>query len=153
MGTRVFQSPACIGGKAARPVGRSCLRKNEELSSPSLFGRSRVRRKPVFRVLAAVFFVGEQRFKSKAAATEHARSLLNGHAIGARVSAAGDHRFLADLLQLHPHASEKIGAGIAFFSVTSQDRKTRCFIVHRVDGSSTDFSFPNLRLKTCAFVR
>lgn len=52
-----------------------------------------------------------------------------------------DAEFLFWLLERHPRAAEKIGQGVASFSVQSAQMGTRCFVVHRVDGSSTDFSF------------
>lgn len=52
-----------------------------------------------------------------------------------------DAEFLFWLLERHPRAAEKIGQGVAGFSVQSAQMGTRCFVVHRVDGSSTDFSF------------
>lgn len=52
-----------------------------------------------------------------------------------------DAEFLLWLLDRHPRAAEKIGRGVAGFTVQSAEMGTRCFVVHRVDGSSTDFSF------------
>jgi hypothetical protein len=52
-----------------------------------------------------------------------------------------DAEFLLWLLDRHPRAAEKIGQGVAGFTVQSASMGTRCFVVHRMDGSSTDFSF------------
>jgi Protein of unknown function (DUF3223) len=52
-----------------------------------------------------------------------------------------DAEFLLWLLDRHPRAAEKIGCGVAGFTVQDAQMGTRCFVVHRVDGSSTDFSF------------
>jgi hypothetical protein len=52
-----------------------------------------------------------------------------------------DAEFLLWLLDRHPRAAEKIGRGVAGFTVQDAQLGTRCFVVRRVDGSSTDFSF------------
>ena len=52
-----------------------------------------------------------------------------------------DAEFLLWLLDRHPRAAEKIGCGVAGFTVQDAGMGTRCFVVHRVNGSSTDFSF------------
>ena len=51
-----------------------------------------------------------------------------------------DYSDLAALILRHPNASQKIGAGIESFSVMNAIQGTVCFRVHRIDGSSTDFS-------------
>lgn len=87
--------------------------------------------------------VGEREFRSKSAAKEYARTLLNKYELGACVAEAGDTAFLSDLLLLHPEADQKIGAGIAYFSIELDPewRRTRCFVVHRTDRTTTDFSY------------
>lgn len=52
-----------------------------------------------------------------------------------------DFEFLLWLLDRHPRASEKIGDGVARLTVQPIAMGTRGFIIHRVDGSSTDFSY------------
>jgi uncharacterized protein DUF3223 len=52
-----------------------------------------------------------------------------------------DTEFLLWLLDRHPRAAEKVGCGVAGFTVQDAQIDTRCFVVHRADGSSTDFSF------------
>jgi Protein of unknown function (DUF3223) len=54
-----------------------------------------------------------------------------------------DSSFLAELLTLHPESDDKIGAGVSHFTVSTDTvfGRTRHFVVHRRDGSSTDFSF------------
>lgn len=54
-----------------------------------------------------------------------------------------DFEFLIWLLDRHPRAAEKIGNGVDRFSVQTiaMGTHTRGFVVHRIDGSSTDFSY------------
>lgn len=51
-----------------------------------------------------------------------------------------DHSELAALVVRHPEASQKIGTGISYFTVMDAIHGTRCFSLHRIDGTSTDFS-------------
>lgn len=55
----------------------------------------------------------------------------------------GDAEFMSALLENHPLADAKIGAGVASIVVrrNPQYPSTRGFYLHRVDGSSTDFSW------------
>jgi hypothetical protein len=53
-----------------------------------------------------------------------------------------DEDILYELLQRHPDANQKIGAGVRnFFRNKSPDHPTSCFHVLRTDGSSTDFGY------------
>jgi hypothetical protein len=72
---------------------------------------------------------------------DYTRSIRDRYGDGARLDKP-DAAFMADLLQRHPASARKIGCGITGFSVSTEPVfKTRCFRVHRLDGSSTDFSF------------
>jgi hypothetical protein len=51
--------------------------------------------------------------------------------------------FLAWLLDRHPRAAAKIGCGVAGFTVHKSGMGTRCFYVVRLDGTTTEFSFPS----------
>ncbi len=74
--------------------------------------------------------------KAKDRCREIIGTLENGESVR-----SGDAEFLLWLLDRHPRAAEKIGQGVAGFTVQNAVMGTRCFVVHRVDGSSTDFSF------------
>jgi hypothetical protein len=52
-----------------------------------------------------------------------------------------DAAFLHWLLDRHPCAADKIGVGVAGFTVEAIGMATRGFMLHRFDGSSTDFSY------------
>lgn len=86
--------------------------------------------------------IGERRFPSQQAALAFARAIRDRYGDGDKVAPA-DAAFLEDLLRLHPEADQKIGVGVANFSVQTDPvfGRTRHFVVHREDGSSTDFSF------------
>jgi hypothetical protein len=58
-----------------------------------------------------------------------------------RVTGEDDVGFLHWLLGRHPRASQKIGVGVVSFTVQPMERGTRGFVLHRHDGSSTDFSY------------
>jgi hypothetical protein len=52
----------------------------------------------------------------------------------------GDQELLNGLLEFHHDATSKKGAGVSHFTVNqSPHGETRCFWIHRVDGSSEDF--------------
>jgi len=82
---------------------------------------------------------GDHVFSTKKSATEAIRIVLYRYAIGQAVNDE-DSTFLFDLIQLHPEAEQKIGGGIASFSVEQNDG-SRGFWLTRVDGSRTDWSF------------
>jgi hypothetical protein len=86
--------------------------------------------------------VGNQVFHSKKEAKEFVRTIVASYPNRQRLSQA-DENFLRDLIQLHPHVGEKVGAGISHFTIALDPewKKTRHFVIHRHDGSSTDFSY------------
>nr|MCU0649682.1 DCL family protein [Gemmatimonadaceae bacterium] len=88
--------------------------------------------------------IGERVFGTQKSAMDEARRVRDRYADGQMVT-GDDVDFLMDLLYLHSEAADKIGSGVAGFSVDRDHvyRTTRCFFVHRTDGSSTDFSFEN----------
>lgn len=84
--------------------------------------------------------VGNIHFSSKRDATKFFREMLHRYDLGDKVSSC-DGSLLASLLDMHPEAAEKIGAGIQSFSVRSADFGTPCFWVNRTDGTTEKFSF------------
>jgi hypothetical protein len=80
-------------------------------------------------------------FTSKAALGDAIRSILNSYHAGDTL-APDDADFMEDVLAMHPHASEKIGAGVKGFCVEINPTfKQKQFAVIRRDGTRTDFSF------------
>jgi hypothetical protein len=70
--------------------------------------------------------------------------MLNGYALGARVSAA-DAIELEALLKLHSEYAKKVGVGISHFEVRKPPAdappfSSRCFWIVRTDGTAEDFS-------------
>jgi hypothetical protein len=86
--------------------------------------------------------VGSLAFETKALAKEFFRALRDRYADGVQIGVE-DGSYLGELLTGHPEAEQKIGAGIAFFSVATEAEfhRTRHFMVHRTDGTASDFSF------------
>jgi hypothetical protein len=81
-------------------------------------------------------------FATKKAAKTHISELRDSYQDGVTIPAP-DSSFLAELLTLHPESDDKIGTGVSHFTVSTDIvfGHTRHFVVHRRDGSSTDFSF------------
>jgi hypothetical protein len=92
--------------------------------------------------MAKSIVVGERKFPSQRAALEFARTIRDRYDDGEEIT-GGDAAFLEELLRLHPEANQKLGEGISYFSVQPDPvfGTTRHFVVHRKDGTSTDFSF------------
>lgn len=86
--------------------------------------------------------IGPLSFRSKSEAKSYFRAVRDSYPDGALVSFE-DAAHLRSLVGRHPEATEKIGAGIAHFTVERDTTfgTTRHFVLHRIDGTSTDFSF------------
>ncbi|HLE05409.1 MAG TPA: DCL family protein [Anaerolineales bacterium] len=83
--------------------------------------------------------IGKRPFQTKQAAQQAVRAVLWRYQPGDIVQ-NDDAAFLLDLLRLHPHAQQKLGAGVHSFQVEAQGR-SRGFWLTRLDGSRTDFSY------------
>jgi hypothetical protein len=83
---------------------------------------------------------GFMEFKTKKDEEDYYRRMLAGYADGERVSVP-DTSDLAALVLRHPHAREKIGAGISHFTAGPSIYKSRCFFLHRIDGTFEDVSY------------
>jgi len=92
--------------------------------------------------MAKAVQVGSRQFASQKAALAFFREIRDRYADGAHIG-LDDDAALRELLECHPEAPQKIGAGIAHFTVATDTTfgTTRHFVVVRTDGSSTDFSF------------
>lgn len=78
-------------------------------------------------------------FEKRGDAVAYLKSMLGRYELGDRVS-ADDSIILRAALEHHPKAAEKIGSGIAHFSVRSADFGSTCFWVNRIDGTTEKFS-------------
>lgn len=81
-------------------------------------------------------------FPTKGEAKKFFGTIRDRYDDGVRLSEE-DHGLIRGLLACHPETKEKTGAGIAYFCIETDKEfgRTRHFVVHRVDGSSSDFSF------------
>uniref|UniRef100_A0A6M3JAD2 DUF3223 domain-containing protein n=1 Tax=viral metagenome TaxID=1070528 RepID=A0A6M3JAD2_9ZZZZ len=84
--------------------------------------------------------IGDMSFATKKAALEHFRAVLGRSKVGETIDGP-DHGQLLALLNRHPDALAKIGVGVAHFIVDVAAFGSRCFVVVRADGSSTDWSY------------
>lgn len=85
--------------------------------------------------------IGPLAFRSNAAAKDYYRAILHAYPVGAVIPEPHASQLLW-LLDRHPEAADKRGAGVARFRVDKPPKgKHPCFWIDRVDGSATDFSF------------
>ena len=93
---------------------------------------------------AKQYVVNGETFKTQGALVDRVREIIKRYKPGVSVDAF-DTAFLQSLLTMHPEAEQKIGVGVVGFSVEDNPMypgpKARGLRLHRVDGSSTDFSF------------
>lgn len=89
-----------------------------------------------------MYKIGNKNFETKKAAEEFTRRILNNCPIGSHLTGE-ELTFIYSLLENHPEAENKIGVGIKSIAVNLEERfkKTKCFIITRVDDTITDFSF------------
>ena len=92
--------------------------------------------------MAKAVVIASLQFPTKKLAKEFFRELRDRYADGCRIGDEDD-RYLRDLIAIHPEAEMKIGSGISHFTVETDMvfGRTRHFMIHRIDGSSTDVSF------------
>ena len=87
--------------------------------------------------------IGNRIFPTKVSALAEIRAVRDRYPDGVSLEFA-DHALLRDLVSLHTEAEEKIGIGISHFTVATETEfggRNRHFVLHRHDGSYTDFSF------------
>ena len=89
-----------------------------------------------------IYQVAGETFPTKKALTERVRGIVAAYPDGAELSPA-ELGFMVDLLENHPQAETKIGAGVERITVIRNPiyTHTRGFYLYRVDGSGTDFSW------------
>ncbi len=86
-------------------------------------------------------------YESVRDANEAVLAILYRYKNGEMVSVK-DAPIIRYLLEHHPDKAQKIGKGIHHFFVARNMGGTRCFYVHRKDGSNIDFSYKKC-LKNC----
>lgn len=92
--------------------------------------------------MAVRVVIGGQVFRTKGEAKKFFGGIRDRYPDGAPLGPEDD-ALLRELLACHPEAADKTGTGVAHFTVETDFHygRTRHFTVHRVDGSSTDFSY------------
>lgn len=93
----------------------------------------------------------KRRWESRIVAESDCLQILRqgGYAIGARITAADDVEVLTELAAIHPHAAEKIGPGIDFFTIEhvaglpgqNVSSDALGFVLHQIGGHRVDFSY------------
>ncbi len=85
--------------------------------------------------------IGHLEFKTQKAALEYFKAILNSYSVSRPRLSKEDTRDVTALLHNHPESERKIGSGIKCFTVEQNDYGSLGFILHRTDGSHTDFSY------------
>lgn len=88
------------------------------------------------------YSVGGKHFRTKSEIVKHIQGILHGNPVGKPIP-SDDMDFLIDLvLTQHRWAKEKIGCGVESVRININPVwKNKGFVIHRVDGTCTDFSF------------
>ena len=84
--------------------------------------------------------LGNREFPSKAAALRYVKDLRLTYPLDTPLGPPY-HGQLCDLVGHHPGRDEKVGAGISHFTVSLSQWGNREFHLHRVDGTSVNFSY------------
>ena len=84
--------------------------------------------------------LGHLSFSTKKEAEAFFREIRDRYQDG-EILSSNDEWFLNNLLQGHPDREQKIAGGVKAFSVQTVQYGTRCFVIHREHGTSTEFSF------------
>lgn len=87
-----------------------------------------------------VIIIGNREFKFQKDALEFFREMLNKYRVNKTIEGE-DHEILLSLIERHPEAVPKIGAGISRFYKAPTEKGTSCFWLERIDKSKTDFSY------------
>ena len=93
--------------------------------------------------MSTVYKLLHLQWGSKQAALDHLYRIRDRYNDGIRITGL-DSILLVAATDLHPDASQKRGCGIEYFTIKHSRHGTRCFVLHRMDGSSTDISFSNI---------
>jgi len=84
--------------------------------------------------------IGRFAFDTQTEAMDFVREVLNA-AIWSQPLTGEVHEFALSLLERHPRASQKIGCGVEHFTVDNDENGSRCFYVHRTNGTRDHFSY------------
>jgi hypothetical protein len=97
------------------------------------------------------YVLGNLRFNTKYAVIGHFQAILWRHKELPFFLGQSDAAMVLALLQHHPRAAAKVGAGVKAVYVQQAPRSVnytgqRCFWLERTDGTSTDFSYRKVRV-------
>ena len=84
--------------------------------------------------------IGSKEFKFQKDALAFFKDMLNSHRANKTIEGE-NHELLLAILERHPEADQKIGAGVERFYKAPTEMGTSCFWIERTDGSKTDFSY------------
>lgn len=88
------------------------------------------------------YYISGEPFETKTALMTKIRKILNAYDLYESIDHL-DFQFMLEILKLHYRASEKIGVGVTSIRIEPDGLHgtTRCFVLLRADGKSTDFSY------------
>jgi hypothetical protein len=86
------------------------------------------------------YVLGQVSFDTKQAVTQACRDILHATPQGKAITST-EQVFLLDLFQHHTEWLEKRGPGVSAITTMVTWHGTKCFVLHRVDGSQVDISF------------
>jgi hypothetical protein len=85
--------------------------------------------------------LADRQFPDKATVRRYCSSILSSQPVGGRLP-DDIAKFLIAVIKHHPRALEKLGAGVRCLRVAAHPiYRSRMFVIERVDGTLTDFSF------------
>jgi len=87
------------------------------------------------------YTLGGINFTSKESIKKHVQSIFASYREGDRLTPQ-DEKFVRDLIEWHPSASQKIGCGIDHIKIhVPKPWTTKGFLIVRANGTTTDFSY------------
>lgn len=86
------------------------------------------------------FIINGEEFKTKKSVEDKVKGIFKNNKDGYLFKE--DFDFVRDLLNNHPEAESKIGCGVSGIMIGKSTKfGTRCFFIHRTDGTMTDLSY------------
>jgi hypothetical protein len=73
--------------------------------------------------------------------TKRCREILYKYSLNSPISDFNEVKFLQSIFEGHSEWEQKKGSGIDYISTQMTQYNNKCFVIHRMDGSSTDISF------------
>jgi len=87
-----------------------------------------------------VIKINNKEFKNKTQTLSYFKKVLNSYSVGQFLS--DEHQLeILDLLKFHENYEHKLGCGISKIQISTNFWSAKAFLIHRIDGSTTDFSY------------